>query len=168
MFESNQDIQTPSDDTVVWRYLDLERLLALLCTKKLHLCRLDLLRDPWEGAWPKFLQIESGDNPKFAPMPWTEEYWEHYKLTFFVNCWHSSEHESAALWEIYGLKAGLALRSNIGRLKRGITSNEQFFIGTVKYVDYSTYALPTNNLLLPAFLKRKSFDHEKEIRVPPV
>jgi hypothetical protein len=49
MYTEHCNIDTPSGDTVVWRYMNLEKLLALLGSSSLHLCRLDDLRDPWEG-----------------------------------------------------------------------------------------------------------------------
>ena len=45
---------------------------------------------------------------------------------------------------------------------------EESFIKTprpLKYIDYSKDIIPVGNPLIPFFRKRKSFEHEKEIRV---
>ena len=55
MYEKREEIVTPPDEVIVWRYMNLEKLLALLATNTLFLCRLDRLRDPWEGVWPDSL-----------------------------------------------------------------------------------------------------------------
>ena len=40
----------PSDDAILWRYLDFTKFAALLNSKALYFCRLDCLGDPFEGA----------------------------------------------------------------------------------------------------------------------
>lgn len=75
--------------------------------------------------------------------------------------------ESAAFWDQYGNSGGLAIRSTIGRLKECSRSEANFFVGRVKYLDYD-HPEPikqVSNALSPAFLKRKSFEHEREVRV---
>src|ERR1700722_5938005 len=108
MYESNADVDTPPDDAIIWRYIGIEKLLALLNLKSLYFCRLDRMRDPWEGHWPKPLRkaiersfvaggvVDVGD-----------AFWQ-LRKTMFVNCWHESPYESAALWDQYGESAGLA------------------------------------------------------------
>jgi hypothetical protein len=169
MYEAHSEIDTPPDDTVIWRYMDLERLLALLRSRSLYLCRLDHLRDPWEGLWPTTvlgsIRSELGgcapgsvDNilKFFNKMP----------KAFFVSCWHDNPFESAAFWDQYGNSRGFAIKSTIGRLKNSSRSEMQFFIGRVQYIDYgSPEPMSTFNTLRPAFLKRKSFEHEREVRV---
>lgn len=170
MYELHADIDTPSDDTVIWRYMDLERLLALLSNSSLYLCRLDRLRDPWEGLWPKSvldrmrLQLASqvsGGLDSFVG------FFKDLPKSFFVSCWHENTTESAAFWDQYGNSRGLAIRSSIGRLKECSRSEMTFFIGLVKYLDYD-HPEPIErsfNALSPAFLKRRSFEHEREVRV---
>jgi hypothetical protein len=44
----------PKDPSVlVWRYMDLAKLLSLLSLQKLYLRRLDLLPDKYEGVYPR-------------------------------------------------------------------------------------------------------------------
>jgi hypothetical protein len=78
-----------------------------------------------------------------------------------------SEYESAFLWSVYASpRDGIAIRSTIGRLKASLSHDSRTFtIGPIKYIDYNTEAIETNNLIAPIFRKRKSFEAEKELRV---
>lgn len=165
MYEDHPDISTPPDETVIWRYMDLERLLALLCDKSLFMCRIDQFCDPWEGVWPDsvYEEMKSTRPPQATQLRNIAEY---LKISFFVSCWHASEHESAALWDSYAARAGLAIKSTCGRLKSAVTCEKPFYIGEVSYVDYLRYEATAGfDLISPAFLKRKSFEHEREVRV---
>lgn len=84
----------------------------------------------------------------------------------YLSCWHMSEHESVAMWKIYqsGAAQGIAIRSTYRRLLEAITDDRGVLIGTVAYADYTTDALPDNNLFAPFLPKRISFDYEREIR----
>jgi hypothetical protein len=165
MYDAHPSISTPPDETVVWRYMNLEKLLGLLCERSLFLCRLDGFRDPWEGRWPKSAMDSARANwGKLAEDFLSLSKW--LRTALFVNCWHANEHESAALWEIYSGNAGLAIKSTCGRLKSAIKTDKTFFLGEVNYCDYSHCDIPvSSNMLTFAFLKRKSFEHEREVRV---
>jgi hypothetical protein len=164
MLTSHPYVETPHADTKVWRYLDLERLIALLHTKSLHMCRLDSFRDPWEGTWPQSVvdAVRSnweGKGGGFLEMS------KNLRCANYVSCWHESDTESAALWDLYSGKSGVAIQSTVWRLQNAIKDERAFHLGRVRYVDFEREPLPTLNLLVPAFLKRKSFEHEKEVRV---
>jgi hypothetical protein len=81
-----------------------------------------------------------------------------------VSCWHKSEYESEAMWKLYSVSGqGIAIESTIGKLKESIKNQESLKIESVTYVpendpnkEYSNHD--------PIFLKRKSFEHEKELR----
>jgi hypothetical protein len=61
---------------------------------------------------------------------------------------------------------GIAIESSYEHLINSLSSYEEFdvFIGMVRYLDYKCEALPIGNMLLPYLCKRKSFEHEKELR----
>ena len=63
--------------------------------------------------------------------------------------------------------AGLAVKSSIGRIKRAISGGPDCHIGRVNYLDFKNdaYRLPDVNALILPFLKRKSFEHEREVRI---
>jgi hypothetical protein len=164
MLAAHPYIETPHADTRIWRYLDLERLIALLHSKSLHLCRLDNFRDTWEGTWPKSVVDAvradwKGDGGGFLEMS------NILRRASYVSCWHESNTESAALWDLYGGKSGVAIQSTMWSLQQSITDERAFHVGRVRYVDFENEPTPTLNLLVPPFLKRKSFEHEREVRV---
>jgi hypothetical protein len=172
MYEPHPLIETPPDDTIIWRYMDLTKLLAMCARSALHLCRMDHLRDPWEGKWPQGILDGYRAAMKSAVPTIREEVSQligsdAWQITFFVNCWHESPVESAALWAQYGLSGGLAIRSTIGHVKRACQSSEPFVMGRVRYIDYDQpdSTVMFGNLLTPAFLKRASFNHEQEVRL---
>jgi hypothetical protein len=88
-------------------------------------------------------------------------------LISYVNCWNMSEHESAFLWSVYASPSdGIAIRSTIGRLRASLSQDSRgFTIGPIRYINYDTETIQTNNLISPIFCKRKSFEAEKELRV---
>jgi hypothetical protein len=167
MYERREDIVTPADEAIVWRYMNLEKLLALLVTNSLFLCRLDRLRDPWEGVWPDSVVNELKQSLKPEQLTVFLGSSEGLKTSMFVSCWHEGAHESAALWSQYAAGAGLAVKSSVARMKRAISGEMDYHIGRINYLDFKNdpYRLPDLNALILHFLKRKSFEHEREVRI---
>lgn len=50
-FDLHPLLNTPPDDTVLWRYMSLSRFIGLLEYQKLWLSRMDLFEDPLEGTF---------------------------------------------------------------------------------------------------------------------
>jgi hypothetical protein len=170
MYAEHPAIDTPPDDAIIWRYMDIPKLLVLLGSGRLHLCRLDRLRDPFEGEWPESVVDALKSEAERHPGVTLDMLLRPSKLMrtcFYVSCWHESPWESAALWGQYGNSGGIAIRSTIGRLKRACNTDQQYFVGRVRYLDYSQSDAVVNarNAFVPAFLKRSSFEHEREVRV---
>ena len=92
----------------------------------------------------------------------------YYRKTSYVCSFHINPFESAALWSIYAKSnQGIAIQSTFKRLCECFNDykENEIFIGLIKYIDYTLEKMPIeNNLLPPLFYKRKSFEHEKEIR----
>lgn len=84
-----------------------------------------------------------------------------------MNCWNLSECESAALWRLY-VKGdeGVAVQSTFKRLTQCFSPDGErtVHIGKVAYIDYKTDWLPEGNMFYPFLHKRKSFEHEQELR----
>lgn len=91
-----------------------------------------------------------------------------------VSCWFSGEHESEAMWKLYGDSGkGIAIRTTVGRLREaleggGDLQDKKIFIGFVKYIDFDKqYYAPgeaSSDGHITPLLKRKSFEHEREVR----
>ena len=162
MYAEHPKFDTPPDETVLWRYMDLAKFLAMVSTRTIYARRVDQFEDKWEGAVPPTFIRRVKDADDHAAKVFLQSS-DRMRERFFVNCWHASTCESAALWSIYG-SAGLAVRSTVGRLKQAIRSVE-FYLASVRYCDYEIDDWFDGNAILPCFMKRKSFEFEQEVRV---
>jgi len=85
----------------------------------------------------------------------------------FVNSWHQQDHESVAMWSQYVRGAdGIAVQSSYARLIDAMADYEDFgvFVGLIRYLDYATEAIRFDNVLHAYMHKRRSFEHERELR----
>jgi hypothetical protein len=99
-----------------------------------------------------------------------------YRFRIVCSCWHLSEGENDAMWKIYGGQLGVMLVSTVGRLAKAIKGHYSFLIcspdpqnyeiARVRYVSNTTpKRLPRFYRDKPWLLKRKAFEHERELRV---
>jgi hypothetical protein len=173
VFESPQDLNTK-----IWRYIDFTKFVSLLDKSALYFSRADKLGDPFEGSFSKVNvklrpEIYKDKIPQDQLENMSQAYFKFIKFTF-INCWHLNEYESAAMWKLY-LKSneGISIRSTFSRLKECFKDDKHdVYIGKVKYIDYEKDWLPEGNLFYPFVHKRKSFEHEQELRavvnvIPP-
>jgi hypothetical protein len=75
--------------------------------------------------------------------------------------------ESAAMWELYAQRnSGIATKTTFKRLKDSLGDNTPDLIkfGLVKYIDFENEWEPEGNLYYPFLHKRRSFEHERELR----
>lgn len=89
------------------------------------------------------------------------------RRNYFVNCWHASDHESAAMWKIYGSPgAGVAIVTNGARLETALSKNsEDFYLGAVQYRDPSFVQIGCSNAFDTIMIKRSSYKYEQEVRL---
>jgi hypothetical protein len=173
-------------DARIWRYSDLGKFLSVFDRAALFFPRLDKLEDPFEGSYTK--SILAFQNVKFNDLPdevrqqvGSEEAFQAIagnqtqSRTFakaqreitFVNSWHCNQHESAAMWSQYlRTQEGIAIQSTYERLCKSLEGYEEFcvHVGMMNYIDYESEAIPFGNIMYPTIYKRKSFEHEKELR----
>jgi hypothetical protein len=156
--DGNGTFSIPADDAkTVWRYLSFSRFVSVLQTGQIFLVRLENLEDPYEG---RFTVATECRFPR--PVIGASEQYSRHNLC--VSCWHTNEYESAAMWAIYSGQRGVAIRSTIGRIKKSLhKESRDVFICEVQYVDFSQFDGCDNYFSLN--LKRKSFEHENEVRL---
>lgn len=167
MYIYSPQIQLPSDpDTIVWKYMDLSKLIDVLLSGKMFMSRSDKFEDQYEGTFsePTFEEIKrlSADNPDFL------QYYKQHREQVVISSWHLNEYESFAMWQIFTQKhEGLAIQSTIGRLQQALAPEKQHkqYIGEVNYIDYKKEYIPFDNAFFPFLFKRKSFQYEREIRI---
>lgn len=166
MYANNSNINLPSDDTIVWKYLDLSKFLDMLLSNKLFMSRSDKFEDQYEGTFsePTYEEIKkiAANNPKFL------DYYKSHREKVVISSWHINEYESYAMWQIFTKNnEGLAIQSTIGRLKEALVREKKFQqnIGAVNYIDYKKEYIPFDDTFFPFLFKRKSFQYEREVRI---
>ncbi len=178
-FNTNEFIETPHGNTVIWRYMSGLKLEDLITNTKLYLANATKLTDQYEVSIPhntlkskrKKLQ-SSGIYGNDLERKLETFYWDHCptKESIFVNCWSISPHESYALWKIYlrESKNGVAIKSTVGSVKRSIENQvgdlkESFYMGKVAYKSY--LELDELTKLAVITTKKPYYDFEKELRL---
>lgn len=175
---SHESFTQPEDpDIRIWRYMDLPRFVSLLATRSLYLCRIGVLPDAYEGKLParisKLLaeqELELARKREVAGMPSPPPREDLggvmsklVRAMVFVNCWCKQEHESEALWRIYGHPTGVAITTRYSRLAASLPNDH--FLGCVRYIDYEDGEVSPNNIFNLAMHKRSFFSHENEVRI---
>jgi hypothetical protein len=83
--------------------------------------------------------------------------------TLGVSCWHINEYESEAMWQLYTVAGrGIAIESTKATLE-GVLGGKGITVGQVRYADFDS-DIDTGLWRDKGFLKRKSFEHEQELR----
>ena len=182
MIESHGALTPPLDDDVLWRYLDFTKLVAMLEDNGLYFPQAKCLGDnydgdKYEGALPK---VQAKNFPMVVKLFSLPDNVEHAHVsvdeatlikmcreTCYISCWHKNVHQSAAMWKLY-LKSeeGVAIRTTFGRVKAAFAkTKEGVWAETVNYIDYSSERFNYNDFLSLVTHKRKSFEHEHEVRL---
>jgi hypothetical protein len=179
MYLDHDAFQPPSDlDGTIWHFCPFESLASILLKQQLFFKRLDRMEDLYEGSHtdatiallraPELGWIPGSDRKAIATA-------KRARKTIAVNCWHMNDFESAAMWDLYaGRNAGIAIRSTYARLKEcfklSLSRLEQglpgwfVHIGCVEYLNFDVEKRLPINVYRPALSKRKSFEHERELR----
>jgi hypothetical protein len=82
---------------------------------------------------------------------------------FGVSCWHKNEYESEAMWRTYPAES-VAIQSTVARLRDSNRSAKTINIENVRYMDFDNDPIEKGHEQYLLCLKRKSFEHEKELR----
>jgi hypothetical protein len=158
--------QPLDSDVKVWRYMDIAKYVSMIASSGLFFVRTDLLGDPFEGSSTK--EVVGARKELFGQADsFTGEAWSHTAKSLrgwtFASCWHMNEHESAAMWRLYSKSSdAIAVQATYARLVASLPA--KVFVGSVRYIDYHTGTWPANNLYYALMHKRKSFEHEREVR----
>ena len=164
MHKEHEYLDIPPDDVVLWRYMDFTKFVSLLEKSALFFPRADKLGDPFEGYWPISAdeeQLSSSDATILSNIHRAQI------ALSLISCWHESSHESEAMWKLYSRETdGVAIRTDFGSLMDSFGTNYPWMPGRVKYIDYDETSLPATGDFWRQFLqKRKSFQHEREVRI---
>jgi len=187
----------PSEESKLWRYMGLPKYLSLLQDRSLFFRSLEMVAgsDPFEGTLPasrfvhrkwasiddvpehirdKFLRPDESD-PEFklqrlkdiAELRIRQAY--AYRRSYFINCWHLSEFESAAMWDIYSRRnEAIAIKSSESRFQAAFANAHQDIMGgKIVYGEYADedFEMDDSNAFTPVLHKRNSFSYEQEYRL---
>ncbi len=139
----------PNGNSIVWRYLSLEKFLDLLLNSQIFFSNLTKLTDKYEGTIfqsnYKMAISAIKDDPDFknqkAEIIREQNEVNNLRNYTLVYCWTLKRHESFALWKIYvGTNPGVAIRTTVSKLRQSINTTDQEFdedisIASVKYQD---------------------------------
>ena len=160
-----------SKSNILWRYLDMAKLMDFLENRTLFFSRADCFEDKYEGAFTKSLRHRIEDayvrnNIDFS----YEEFKECLRERVYINCWHKSAHDSMAMWRLYGTSTNsVAITTTVGRLAKVLERCEYknyIAIRKVRYVNHwrdpELNIRPYSNIFT---YKLKAYDYEKEVKV---
>jgi hypothetical protein len=92
----------------------------------------------------------------------------YFRRFLFLSCWYQADHESAGMWDLYvRSREGVAVRTTVGALIDALDAGtDGYFVtlGAVAYLDYDRESWGPYHAFSAAFHKRRSFEHESEVR----
>lgn len=174
--------------------MDLGKFISLLSTEALYFpcpCEFD---DPYEGLYPKSyaktfssmsqqyldqflatrdelvarypgININGLNDAVHAAMENFKKAFDEVRLKFGLTCWHKSDTESEAMWKLYSASGhGIAIESTASQLRESILDKTSLVVGDVRYADFENDPIEKGHKNYGLFLKRRSFEHEKELR----
>lgn len=178
-----------SDDISLWRYMNFEKFEDLIKTQCLYFASLSQFDDKFEGSTPRLthrplevlkrLRQTHASTRRLTGTSSIERIQYARQITaalevssrrgmqsllseIYVNCWHANEYESDAMWKLYSDRGpSVAIQTCFRKLRSELTENVD--LGEVKYIDYDS-AVFGDGTFERFWHKRKSFEHEKEIR----
>jgi hypothetical protein len=187
---AHPDLETPADDTVIWRYMDFAKFVQLLEHQALWLARADTFEDPLEGTFTDFELASlraSSENfeipPSLLPVGVRDAIERvsgmvDARSCTFVSCWRMGDAESLAMWDLYGKGPGVvAIKSTVGRLRHQLeASMKDYYLAAVRYIDWANFGMLDAHIIeesggrtrfLVSLFCRKdlSYQHEAELRV---
>ena len=163
----------------LWRYMSLEKFLAVIQSRSLHFSRLSEFRDKYEGRCPIAWQgpiTDLSQLPDLARARESADAWRQVGVSIpegkylkddklpdevYVSCWHKAEQESAAMWSLYSRNSGIAIKTISDQLGNSLRSCERNIeLAAVEYIDMTSELMSSR----PWTIKRPSFQHEREVR----
>jgi hypothetical protein len=160
----------------LWRYMDLEKLLALLQDRALFFPQLKSFRDPYEGIAPIEWRGAVTDLNQIPDLLTNSGDWQKIPLSFddgefvrdenlpaelYVSCWHINPGESAAMWTLYSNDKGLAVKTTSDQLAEALHFGQaRVELAAVEYIEIVPGLMSGS----PWRIKRPSFQHERELR----
>lgn len=169
MYEEHSVFKPPQNpNQKIWRYMDFAKFVSLISTSALYFAAADKMLDKFEGSYSRANVDFRKEWYKEVPFDFHEQlgaYWRMARSHTYLSCWHMADYESAAMWELYQAEGrGVAVRSTFKNLRDSLQAPQPIYIGVVDYISYEKDVIPENNAFYPYVHKRRSFEHERELR----
>lgn len=164
----------PDDPTrPVWRYMDTNKFLFLLATKKLYFCRADILQDHFEGTYPeaniKLLADFLNSTGKSSIIEKMKKDWRKARKSTYISCWCMHKCDLDLMWKGYVPDGqGIAIKSSVGKLVEVCDKADKFWpldLTQVEYIDFESPPGECIGSFLPFMWKDKHFELDNEIRI---
>jgi hypothetical protein len=191
---TNEPQSMAADSEKIWRYMDLAKFVSLLSKEALYFaCPCEFV-DPYEGTYPKShvqafssmaqqfieqmratrdelvarcsgINVSGLDKAIAAAEEGFEKAFDEVRLKFGMTCWHKNGGESEAMWKLYSASGhAIAIESTTHQLRDSIAEKENLVIDDVRYMDFENDQIEKGRKHYGLFLKRKSCEHERELR----
>lgn len=157
-------LNPPESDSFIWRYYPLDKFLNLIVSSQLFFAQASSFQDPFEGDYGAAAKQQIRD--QYGDGQYLQDFntFEFLRQHTYISCWHENQHESDAMWKLYG--NAIAVKAKFSSISKFLTwsKTEIKYCGRVNYIDYATEHVNVESSYLPYFFKRLSFAHEKEVR----
>lgn len=169
-----QDDAGVTDETVLWRYIDVPKFLDMLTTNSLKFPLAIAMEDPYEGdvgaatVLKQWEDLKEQKAPSYMRVMYQDRdlaIAEKLRASTYLSCWNAIDQESAAMWKLFGDDRGVAIRTTWKSLRDSLTPAIDLFAGRVTYLDYDRNPIPSDSYTDDYFYKRSSFSHENEFRL---
>jgi len=182
-----------NEDSFLWRYIDISKLLSFLINKSFFFTRLDKFEDKKEGItsnhlFYKKLKSETENSSVYdnirntislqvggREMNRIDEEIKQIQKSNFANCWFIADEysESVAMWNLYSSPNSVAIKIKYSEFKKNILKNGFTGCGSdldivCSQIKYFNFLNPNHNeieLIESVFIKDSSFNHENEFRL---
>jgi hypothetical protein len=156
---------------VLRRYLDVPRLINVLKTSSLYLCRSDLFPDKFEGSFTPSLRGSISASYQKNKIEYSyDKFKKELREGVFLNCWSLGVNDNMALWQLFGKTDDcVAITTTVAKLKtalNGFAGSGKLSIRKVDYIrhwkDPEIEANPYSNIFR---YKTVGYEFEQEVRV---
>lgn len=111
----------PSNETIIWRYIGLDKFIDLLLTRTIKFTLVSIASDKNEINWILKTLKESKENPIGAI-----NHIRNLRNSTYISCWTMKDYESRSLWATYldSTKQGVAIKTTVGKFIESVEWNE--------------------------------------------
>lgn len=157
----------PSEDAVIWRFIDLRKFRDLMSSEELYFRRADLFSDKSEGLPPEqyamhVLGLDPYDINDRVSLNNHLGFLAQNRESYYITCWQLRGQETLDMWEQYG-HDGVAVCSRYGLLKSAMDRlPDEAHTGLVHYG--TAHLAHTYNTLEFITTKQLQYSGEQEVR----